>query len=122
LRFLLDENISPLVASVLNQARHDAVHVRDVGLRKAPDVAVFDRAVADGRVVVSGDTDFGRLLIEAESRRPTLILFLREDDRRAVTQAGLILSNLEQVKDDLEAGAIFVIEAHRVRVRRLAGK
>jgi predicted nuclease of predicted toxin-antitoxin system len=122
LRFLLDENISPLVAGVLNEGGHDAVHARDVGLLKAPDEIVFSHAVEEGRVVVSGDTDFGRLLIEANVPRPSLILFRREDDRRAATQAGLILSNLDQVKDDLEAGAIVVIEPHRVRVRRLTSE
>jgi len=71
---------------------------------------VFSHAAEEGRVVISGDTDFGRLLMEAGARRPSLILFRREDDRRAATQAGLILSNLDQVKDDQEAGAIVVIE------------
>ncbi len=119
MKFLLEENISPYVAGLLNEVGHDAVHVRDVGLLKAPDETVFARAAEDGRVLVSGDTDFGRLLMEAEVRRPSLILFRWEDDRRAATQAGLILSNLDQVNEDLSAGAIVVIEAHRVRVRRL---
>jgi predicted nuclease of predicted toxin-antitoxin system len=119
LKFLLDENISPLVAGILSEGGYDAVHARDIGLLKATDEAVLARAVAEDRVIVSGDTDFGRLLFEAEGRRPSLILFRREDDRRAIRQAGLILSNLDQVRDDLEAGAIVVIEAHRVRVRRL---
>lgn len=109
------------MADVLNEAGHDAVHARDEGLIKASDETVFARAQSDSRVVVSGDTDFGRLLIEAEARKPSLILFHREGDRRAASQAGLILSNLEQVQDDLEAGAIVVIEPHRVRVRRLTG-
>ena len=119
MKFLLDENISPVVASILSEGGHDAVHARDVGLLKAADEAVLARAAVEDRVIVSGDTDFGRLLFEAEGRWPSLILFRREDDRRAIRQAGLILSNLDQVRDDLEAGAIVVIEAHRVRVRRL---
>lgn len=106
---------------MLRDGGHDAVHVRDIALLKAPDETVFARALEDGRVLVSGDTDFGRLIIEAGQPRPSLILFRREGDRRAATLAGLILANLEQVSDDLEAGAIVVIEAHRVRVRRLLG-
>lgn len=91
------------------------------GCSKLPMRRWFARAADDGGVLISGDTDFGRLLIEAEVRRPSLILFRREDDRRAATRAGLILSNLDQVQEDLNAGAIVVIEAHRVRVRRLTG-
>lgn len=56
-------------------------------------LAVFAWAADDGRVLISGDTDLGRLFIGAEVRWPSLILFRREDDRRAATRAGLILSN-----------------------------
>ena len=119
MKFLLDENISPLVGHILRDGGHDALHLRDAGLRSADDETVFARALTEGRVVVSGDTDFGRLVVAAKHPRPSLILFRREDDRRAVTQAGLILSNLPQVREDLEAGAIVVIEARRIRVRRL---
>lgn len=121
MRFLLDENISPLVAAALNKNGHDAKHVRDVGLLNAPDEAVFARAREEARVVVSGDTDFGQLFVEAEAPPPSLILFRREADRRAATQAGLILANIDQVADDLEKGSIVVIEPHRIRVRRLTG-
>ena len=102
MKFLLDENISPLVGGLLNEGGHDAVHARDVGLLKSPDETVFARALDEGRVLASGDADLGRLLIGTEGRRPSLILFRREEDRRAATQAGLILSNLDQVRVDLE--------------------
>lgn len=54
------------------------MHARDEGLLKAPTKTVFARAQNERRVVVSGDTDFGRLLIEAEARKPSLILFRRK--------------------------------------------
>jgi hypothetical protein len=41
---------------------HEAVHVRDYGLREAEDVVIFERAAREGRVIVSADTDFGTLL------------------------------------------------------------
>jgi hypothetical protein len=39
--------------------------------------------------------------------------------RRAWSQAALILANLPQVAEDLEASALVVIEDGRVRSRRL---
>ncbi|MHB1711261.1 MAG: DUF5615 family PIN-like protein [Acidimicrobiales bacterium] len=36
MKFLLDENLSPLLAEFLNVAGHDALHVRDIGLLTAP--------------------------------------------------------------------------------------
>jgi predicted nuclease of predicted toxin-antitoxin system len=61
-RFLVDANLSPRVAELLNAAGHDAIAVREVGLRDAPDNEILDHARADDRVVISHDTDFGSLL------------------------------------------------------------
>ena len=56
MRFLVDENLSPILANLLRAAGHDASHVRDIGLQGATDQAVMDRAEAGQRVVVSADT------------------------------------------------------------------
>lgn len=58
MRLLLDQNLSPQLADGLVAEGHDVVHVRELGLSAASDTAVMDAASADGRVVVSADTDF----------------------------------------------------------------
>jgi predicted nuclease of predicted toxin-antitoxin system len=52
-RFLLDENLSPLLAEFLNAAGHDALHVRDVGLLTAPDRVILERARTERRILIS---------------------------------------------------------------------
>ncbi len=49
MRFLIDNALSPTVAVELNQAAHDAVHVREWGIHAASDEEIFDRARAEGR-------------------------------------------------------------------------
>jgi predicted nuclease of predicted toxin-antitoxin system len=119
LRFLLDENLSPELVNPLVDAGHDVVHVRSIGLLRAPDRTVLERARIEHRIIVSADTDFGQLLAHSQDPLPSVILLRTGRHRRALGQATLILANLPQVQSDLDAGAIVVIEANRVRVRRL---
>ena len=62
MRFLVDNALSPALAVLLTDAGHDAVHVRSLNLQHAQDIAIFEQAAGDDRVVVSADTDFGTLL------------------------------------------------------------
>jgi predicted nuclease of predicted toxin-antitoxin system len=119
LKFLIDESVSPLVAGQLSAAGHDAQHVHYVGLTGARDERVLDHAVAEGRVLVTLDTDFGALIAHTGSSVPSVILFRGEVTRRPLAQVELLLANLDQVTEDLTAGAVVVIGDDRVRVRRL---
>jgi predicted nuclease of predicted toxin-antitoxin system len=118
-RFLLDQNLSARLASLLTDAGHDAVHVAALGLSRANDLTILDRAADEGRVLISADTDFSMLLAQAHRRRPSLILFRRERPRRAPAQATLLLGHLDRLTADLDEGAIVVLEEARVRIRRL---
>ena len=119
MRFLLDQNQSPHLAAFLGLAGHDVVHVRDLALSEASDRLIMEVAVAQGRIVVSGDTDFGELLALSNASAPSVVLLRRQDHRRASEVAALILLNLDAVAVDLEAGAVVVFDEDRLRVRRL---
>jgi predicted nuclease of predicted toxin-antitoxin system len=117
--FLIDNNLSPLLADHLKTAGHDAAHVRDYGLQAATDPVVLAQARSDNRVLISADTDFGTLLAREKANRPSIVLIRRLAGRRAAEQAAIILANLDIVTDDLEAGAVEVLTDDWVRVRRL---
>jgi predicted nuclease of predicted toxin-antitoxin system len=119
MKFLVDNALSPAPAVLLRQAGHDAVHVRDLGLQAADDEAIFDRAAADERAIVSADTDFGTLLASRPLKKPSVIQFRGPGSRRPDALARALLSNLAQVTEALEAGSIVTVEPTRVRVRSL---
>jgi predicted nuclease of predicted toxin-antitoxin system len=119
MRFLVDNAFSPALATLLEQAGHDALHVRSIGLQRSDDVVIFDRAAAEDRIVVSADTDFGTLLAARSARKPSVIQFRGPGSRKPEALARAIVSNLPQLVDALHGGSIVTFEPARIRVRAL---
>jgi predicted nuclease of predicted toxin-antitoxin system len=119
MRFLVDNALSPVLATLLSQAGHDALHVRTIELQRAEDIVIFDKAADDDRIVVSADTDFGALLAVRNVQKPSVIQFRGPGSRKPDVLSRAILSNLSQLADALERGSIVTFEPSRVRVRAL---
>ncbi|MPY96985.1 MAG: hypothetical protein GEU97_03160 [Actinophytocola sp.] len=119
MRFLLDANLSPLIAALLTEAGHDTKHVRDVDLRHASDEQIMDFAAECGFVVVSQDTDFTNLLHYRKASGPSLVLLRNLPEVTSVQVSALILGNLDQFEAALVKGAVVSIVDDRIRVRRL---
>ena len=103
----MDECISPWLAPLIAEAGHDVVHVSDLGLAGHVDKDVLAAARDAERVLVSADTDFGELLARQGLALPSLVLF-RQGNRGPEHQVTTLLKNLDEVAEDLNAGAIVV--------------
>jgi predicted nuclease of predicted toxin-antitoxin system len=65
MKFLIDQQLPPTLCAWLRERGHEAEHVRDIGLREAPDSDIWRRAVATGAFILTKDEDFA-------SRRKTV--------------------------------------------------
>lgn len=58
MKLLFDQNLSHRLVQLLSDAYFDCQHVRNVGLKEAPDSQVWDFARDNGYTIVSKDSDF----------------------------------------------------------------
>src|SRR5438552_18700982 len=118
MRFLADAGLSALTVEFLIQLGHEAAHVRTLGMQRAPDLDIVERARADSSIVVTFDLDFGDVLALGVLDKPSVIIFRLTDERpTSVNQRlGAVLS---ERSGDLESGSLILVEATRYRGRKL---
>jgi predicted nuclease of predicted toxin-antitoxin system len=61
MKFLVDAQMPPRLAVWLRARGHDAVALREVGLRDAADPDIWQRATSRGEIIVTKDEDFAEM-------------------------------------------------------------
>ncbi len=118
MRFLADAGISPKTVDFLRRSGHDAVHVRELAMQRAPDRVLIEKAQADDRIVLTFDLDFGAILALGILDRPSVVIF-RLTDERAESVNRRIEGVLSEQADALASGALILVEDARYRIRKL---
>jgi predicted nuclease of predicted toxin-antitoxin system len=83
MRFLVDAQLPPALASWLTARGHEAQHVSDCGLERAHDVAIWDHAAATSAIIITKDEDFAALVARTEQPRPAVVWLRVGNTRRA---------------------------------------
>jgi predicted nuclease of predicted toxin-antitoxin system len=116
-RFLCDMGVSVKVVEWLRSQGHKGSHLREQGLQRLEDVAIFAKAIAEESVVVTFDLDFGEIAAMSGGRIASVIVF-RLRNTRVDHVIERLREALSRTAAALEKGAI-VVEEGRVRVREL---
>lgn len=109
MKLLFDQNLSHRLVTALAVEYPGSVHVRDVGLAAADDLAVWTFAAEKGLVIVSKDSDFQqRALLFGH---PPKVVWVRLGNCTTTAVATLLRSRLDDVVafDDDETAAFLVL-------------
>jgi predicted nuclease of predicted toxin-antitoxin system len=111
---LADENCDTLLVARLRDAGRNVAHILEQA-PGTPDEAILEAAVAQSRILLTNDLEFG-LLAERLGKYPPAIVLLRLDPLRAQLRADIVTHFFDSVEDGWR-GKFFVIEPGSVRER-----
>lgn len=83
-----------------------------------PNGEIFEKALAEDRVVLTSDLDFGEIAAAVKDTAGKVLL-LRLQNSRASNVVRRLSTVLPGVEQDLAAGAVIIVEESRHRVRPL---
>ena len=95
MRFLIDAQLPPALASLLNEHGHLAEHVNDIGPSDAPDRDVWRYAQDHDAVIVTKDEDFANMV--AVGANTPVVVWVRVGN----TRRGVLLAWFEPLVDQL---------------------
>ena len=115
MKLLIDMNLSPAWVQFLADSGFDSVHWCSIGRPSAADAKIMDYASANGLVVFTHDLDFGALLAERKTRRPS-VLQIRAQDVLPAAIGQIVVRVLRTSRAHLEAGALVTVDPNRSRI------
>lgn len=114
MRFLIDRCAGTLIAEWLRAQGHDVVESRERGPDPG-DQVLLSWAVAESRILITIDTDFGRLVfLEGEPHRG----LIRLPDVPSAARLEITKELIERFSDELAGNAIVTVRGGKIRVSR----
>ena len=117
MEFKVDENLPIEVASLLKEAKHDAVTVTDQGVGGATDADLAALCKEEGRAIVTLDLGFGDIRSYPPSENPGVVVFrLDQQDKEHIES--LCRRFITTLENEELTGSLWIVEQDQVRIRR----
>jgi len=116
MRFLTNENIPRSVVAELREAGHDCLSAKE-SMRGSSDREILARAVAESRVLVTFDKDFGELAFGSGLPATCGVILFRITQRGRERDVRRVVDTLRS-RDDW-AGSFWTVTDLRIRRRSL---
>lgn len=114
MKLLTDENIGLAVVRFLRSLDHDTISVIEE-FPKADDIHVLEKAMQDGRIIITSDTDFGELIYRRKLPHKGVVL-LRLDDETNENKIKILSNLLRSFRTKLRNNFTVATET-KVRIR-----
>ena len=110
--------VSLRVVAWLREQGHDARHLREENLHRLPNGEIFQKALAEERIILTFDLDFAEVAALSGGKAASVIVFRLRNARASnvVARLATVHSGLQQ---ELARGAVVTVEDSRYRVRPL---
>jgi predicted nuclease of predicted toxin-antitoxin system len=118
MKFLLDMPVSAILIDILNSYGHEGIHAYDIGYARSADSKLLDFARREGRIIITSDLDFSRLLALSEAQGPGLILF-RGGNYSDLETCDLLKRVLNEAPPETLENSICVVDKKRIRITGL---
>jgi predicted nuclease of predicted toxin-antitoxin system len=117
-KILIDMNLSPEWADLFREHGHESRHWSEVGVASAPDTDLLQWAARESHIILTHDLDFGDILAASRAQLPSVII-LRAADVQIETLGLRVVDQLRDFEQELNRGAILVIDTINARLRVL---
>jgi predicted nuclease of predicted toxin-antitoxin system len=118
MRFAVDESTGTAVVEYLRSLGHDVLAVAGT-MPQADDLDILDRAVSEGRILITNDKDFGELVFRSGKAHQGVVL-LRLHDESSANRVRVVKAVLEKYADRLASHFVVATEGG-VRIRLASG-
>jgi predicted nuclease of predicted toxin-antitoxin system len=117
-RFLVDEDMPRSMIRKLRAAGYEAEDVRDIGLRGHTDEEVFAYAQAGSMTLISADMGFSNPWRFPAHSHAGIILLRLPNEMSSDGLSDALIGALASLADVELRGALIIVEAKRLRIRR----
>jgi len=117
MRFLVDAQLPPLVAEILRERGHDAIHTRSLLLsNRTPDGDILDICETEERILLTKDLDF----YHSKQVRdiPAKLVVIKTGNMRTRPFLDFIRRNVSTMESALEQGCFVEVYEHGLVILR----
>ncbi|GGF35106.1 hypothetical protein GCM10011519_05680 [Marmoricola endophyticus] len=102
MRFLVDAQLPPALATLLREHGHEAEHITDIGPADATDREIWRFALEHDAVIVTKDEDFADMT--ATGRKAPPVVWIRAGNTRRATLLAWFEPLIEPIIETLGSG------------------